>query len=121
MELATDIAPETEDEVVIDDDPVDGGDGGDSSGDGSGDASGDGSGDASGDGSGDASGDSGDSGDGSSPNVWQTFATLQEIRDTPHYNETSYSRTLYQVDRELDFIEEKISELYEIAVNNGLI
>lgn len=42
------------------------------------------------------------------PDVWKTWATLKEIRDTPHYSSTSYSRTLYQVDRELDFIEAKI-------------
>ena len=40
--------------------------------------------------------------------VWTTWATLQQIRDTPHYSSTSYSRTLYQVDRELEFIETKI-------------
>ena len=56
-----------------------------------------------------------------SPDVWRTWATLQQIRDTPHYSESSYSRTLYQVDRELDFIEEKIAELFEVAIQNGLI
>mmetsp|Transcript_30643 Transcript_30643/g.37880 ORF Transcript_30643/g.37880 Transcript_30643/m.37880 type:complete len:146 (-) Transcript_30643:204-641(-) len=39
-----------------------------------------------------------------SPDVWRTWASLQEIRDTPHYSPESYSRTLYQVDRELDFL-----------------
>ena len=55
------------------------------------------------------------------PDVWQTWATLQEIRATPHYSSSSYSRTLYQVDRELDFIEDKIKELFEVAVQHGLI
>ena len=27
--------------------------------------------------------------------VWKTWATLEQIRATPHYSEKSYSRTLY--------------------------
>ena len=53
--------------------------------------------------------------------VWKTWATLQQIRDTPHYSKASYSRTLYQVDRELEFIEKKLEELYMVAVQAGLI
>lgn len=55
------------------------------------------------------------------PSVWKTWATLDEIRANPHYSTTSYSRTLYQVDREIDFIEKKIVELYGVAVKAGLI
>ncbi len=58
---------------------------------------------------------------GPSPDVWRTWASLQEIRDTPHYSETSYSRTLYQVDREVDFLEAKLVELYTAAIDGGLI
>jgi len=62
-----------------------------------------------------------DEGGDTTPDVWKTWATLQEIRDTPHYSETSYSRTLYQVDRELDFIELKIVELFKVATDNNLL
>jgi len=65
--------------------------------------------------------DTPDNGGDTTPDVWKTWATLQEIRDTPHYSETSYSRTLYQVDRELDFIELKIVELFKVATDNNLL
>jgi len=50
------------------------------------------------------------------PDEWTTWQTLQEIRDNPHYSPDNYSRTLYQVDRELDFIEQKLIELYTVAI-----
>ena len=56
-----------------------------------------------------------------SPDVWRTWATLQEIHDNPHYSERSYSRTLYQVDRELDFLEKKLKELYKVATDHELL
>lgn len=56
-----------------------------------------------------------------SPDVWKTWADLQEIREKPHYSESSYSRTLYQVDRELSFLESKLTELYTVAYENNLI
>lgn len=59
--------------------------------------------------------------DPSPPDEWKTWADLQEIRDNPHYSESSYSRTLYQVDRELSFLESKLTELYTIAYDNKLI
>jgi len=40
------------------------------------------------------------------------FAELEEIRANPHYEDGDYSRTLYQVDREIDFIEGKLLAMY---------
>lgn len=40
------------------------------------------------------------------PNPWETWQTLEEIRKEPHYNkENSHSRTMYMIDRELEFLE----------------
>ena len=56
-----------------------------------------------------------------SPHPWSTFAELEEIRANPHYSEENYSRTMYQVDRELEFIEKKLLQLFKAAYDNDLI
>jgi hypothetical protein len=45
---------------------------------------------------------------------------LQEIRDNPHYSSDNYSRTMYQVDREVYFLENKFVELFQVAMDNNL-
>ena len=52
---------------------------------------------------------------------WKTWADLDEIRENPHYKDGTNSRTLYQVDRELDFIEENLRELYQAAIDNKIL
>lgn len=52
---------------------------------------------------------------------YESWETLQEIRDSPHYDDDNYSRTLFQVERELDFLERKVEELLMVAEANGLL
>lgn len=52
---------------------------------------------------------------------WKTLAELDEIKENPNYSDETNSHTLYQVDREMDFLEKKISELYKAAIDNKLI
>ena len=40
------------------------------------------------------------------------FEELEQIKADPHYADGSVSRTLYQVDREMDFIELKLREMF---------
>ena len=46
---------------------------------------------------------------------------LDEIRASPHYEDGTDSRTLYQVDREMDFIERKMLEMYNTLLEAGVI
>ena len=50
-----------------------------------------------------------------------SFAILDEIRASPHYEDGTDSRTLYQVDREMDFIEKKMLEMYNTLLEAGVI
>ena len=50
-----------------------------------------------------------------------SFAILDEIRANPHYEDGTDSRTLYQVDREMDFIEKKMLEMYNTLLEAGVI
>ena len=54
-------------------------------------------------------------------NAIDHFAELAEIRANPHYQDDSYSRTMYQVDREMDFVEHKILEMYIAMHDAGLL
>jgi len=54
-------------------------------------------------------------------NPWTTFAELEEIRANPHYSADNKSRTMYQVDRELDFIEEKLLQIFQTLHANDMI
>ena len=54
-----------------------------------------------------------------SPDIF--FEELEEIRANPHYPDDSLSRTLYQVDREVDFIERKMLEMYTALLEAGVI
>ena len=49
------------------------------------------------------------------------FEELREIRESPHYEDGTESRTLYQVDREIDFIEEKLLEMYIAMQENNIL
>merc|ERR1712226_1268870 len=49
------------------------------------------------------------------------LAALQAVQNTPHYDEDLKSRTLYQVDKELDYMQVKIKEFYDVMVDNSMI
>lgn len=55
------------------------------------------------------------------PDPWDTWAELDDIRNKPNYSEDERSRTLYQVDREMDFLEKKLREMTQILIDNNLI
>ena len=58
---------------------------------------------------------------GPTPNPWDTWAELDDIRNKPNYSDDEKSRTLYQVDREMDFLEKKLRETFQILIDNNLI
>ena len=49
------------------------------------------------------------------------FQELEEIKADPHYADGTESRTLYQVDRELDFIEAKLLEMFNAMKESNLV
>merc|ERR1719313_1006598 len=66
------------------------------------------------------SSDSGNSGSNTtSVSVTDIVAGFEAIHNNPHYSDTELSRTLYQVDQTLDFIEEKLVEMAGGLANNG--
>lgn len=94
----------------------DGNSGGDSSG-GDGNSGGDSSG---GDGS---SGDDGSSGGGSNAGdiLADLLAGLADVKNHRDYSQDEKSRTTYQVDASLDYIEKKFIEFHSILMSEGLI
>lgn len=46
---------------------------------------------------------------------------FKDIWDKKHYDEEEKSRTLYQVDRSLDYIEKKLAEMHAVFLHKGLI
>jgi hypothetical protein len=64
--------------------------------------------------------DSTDSGSNNTPiSVTDILAGFEAIHNNPHYSDTEFSRTLYQVDQTLDFIEEKLIEMAGGLANIG--
>lgn len=49
------------------------------------------------------------------------FEELEQIKADPHYADGSVSRTLYQVDREMDFIELKLREMFAALQDADMI
>lgn len=49
------------------------------------------------------------------------LAALQSLHDKPHYSDDLKSRTTYQVDQSLDYIEVKFREFYQVMLANNLI
>ena len=49
------------------------------------------------------------------------FEELEQIKADPHYADGSVSRTLYQVDREMDFIELKLREMFSALQDADMI
>jgi len=49
------------------------------------------------------------------------IAALQEVHNKPHYSEDLKSRTTYQVDKSLDYIELKLREFYKVMIESDLI
>ena len=47
---------------------------------------------------------------------------MEEIRENSHYDEaTNHSRTMYQLDQEIAFIEAKFVELFTAAESAGIL
>lgn len=101
----------------------DSGNNGDDSGNNGGDSGNNGgdSGDNGGD-SGNNGGDSGNNGGNSDPiAVSDPAEKFNEIRADPNYSDTEKSRTLYQVDKTLDYIETNLNEIFAVLKSNNFL
>ena len=99
----------------------DGGDGG-SGGGGDGGDGGSGGGDGGDGGSGGDGGDGGSGGgDGGPVTISDPTKEFEDIWKKPSHDVNEPSRTLYQVDRSLDYIEKKLTEIHAIFKAKGLI
>lgn len=95
-----------------------GGGGGGDGGSGGGGDGGDGGSGGGGDG---GSGGGGGDGDNNPVTIDDPREKFDEIWEKPHYDVNEPSRTMYQVDRSLDYVEKKLTEMHAIFKAKGLI
>ena len=52
---------------------------------------------------------------------WSADEVLEEIHENPHYDDGTESRTQYQIDRELTWIENKLLLVIQMGIDNGML